>query len=264
MKRSTRLSVALTTVALVSLPAAGLGVGHRRAVTASVPDLAALPLSPAPALKIGRLEWLGSAAFVARWSIVREAAPARGRPETDAPVVADLALRSPEGTPNALQVLRSKSDAEGRIWVEVRLPMLPNGQVGWVERQFLGAYETVKTRLLVDREHLRATLYRGGKEVFTAPVGIGSSSWPTPAGEFMIRDELTRYKSPFYGPIAFGTTARSAVLTDWPEGGSIGIHGTDEPDLIPGRISHGCVRMRNADIRRLATLMPVGTPVTIT
>src|SRR5829696_2360836 len=33
--------------------------------------------------------------------------------------------------------------------------------------------------------------------------------------------------------------------------------------LIPGRISHGCVRLRNEDIVRLSRLMPVGTPVTI-
>ena len=74
---------------------------------------------------------------------------------------------------------------------------------------------------------------------------------------------LSRYASPFYGPVAFGTSARSAVLTDWPAGGFVGIHGTDQPELIPGRVSHGCIRLRNADIVRLARLMPVGTPVTI-
>jgi lipoprotein-anchoring transpeptidase ErfK/SrfK len=53
------------------------------------------------------------------------------------------------------------------------------------------------------------------------------------------------------------------VLTDWPGGGFVGVHGTNEPQLIPGRISHGCVRLRNEDILRLARLLPVGTPVTI-
>jgi lipoprotein-anchoring transpeptidase ErfK/SrfK len=53
------------------------------------------------------------------------------------------------------------------------------------------------------------------------------------------------------------------VLTDGPAGGFIGIHGTDQPQLLPGRVSHGCIRLRNSDIRRLAQLMPVGTPVTI-
>jgi lipoprotein-anchoring transpeptidase ErfK/SrfK len=66
-----------------------------------------------------------------------------------------------------------------------------------------------------------------------------------------------------YGPEAFGTSARSTKVTDWPGGSVVGLHGTNRPDLIPGRISHGCIRLRNADIRRLARLMPVGTPLTI-
>lgn len=43
----------------------------------------------------------------------------------------------------------------------------------------------------------------------------------------------------------------------------VGIHGTDQPELIPGRPSHGCIRLSNPAIRRLARLMPVGTPVLI-
>jgi lipoprotein-anchoring transpeptidase ErfK/SrfK len=53
------------------------------------------------------------------------------------------------------------------------------------------------------------------------------------------------------------------VLTDWPGGGFIGIHGTNQPEILPGRVSHGCVRMPNAAVLRLARLMPLGTPVTI-
>jgi lipoprotein-anchoring transpeptidase ErfK/SrfK len=43
----------------------------------------------------------------------------------------------------------------------------------------------------------------------------------------------------------------------------VGIHGTNQPELIPGRPSHGCIRVPNANIRLLARLMPVGTPVHI-
>jgi lipoprotein-anchoring transpeptidase ErfK/SrfK len=149
------------------------------------------------------------------------------------------------------------------VWVEARLPVLPNDSVGWVRRRSLGAYQTVATHLVVDRRRLRATLYRYGTRIFSAPVGVGMDSSPTPTGEFTVRSELTRYASPFYGPVAFGTTARSAVLTDWPDGGFIGIHGTNSPKLVPGRVSHGCIRLRNRDIMRLTALMPVGTPVTI-
>jgi lipoprotein-anchoring transpeptidase ErfK/SrfK len=49
----------------------------------------------------------------------------------------------------------------------------------------------------------------------------------------------------------------------WPGGGVIGIHGTDQPQLIPGRPSHGCIRLRDVDIVRLWPLIEVGTPIEI-
>ncbi|MEA2125974.1 MAG: hypothetical protein QOI80_2756, partial [Solirubrobacteraceae bacterium] len=60
----------------------------------------------------------------------------------------------------------------------------------------------------------------------------------------------------------FGTSAYSS-LSEWPGGGVIGIHGTNEPGLIPGRPSHGCIRVPNGAITRLVRLMRVGTPVRI-
>jgi hypothetical protein len=96
-----------------------------------------------------------------------------------------------------------------------------------------------------------------------APVGVGRPGSPTPRGTFLVRNRLRRYRSRRYGPVAFGTSARSPTMTDWPGDGFIGIHGTDRPDLIPGRVSHGCVRLRNPDILSLARLMPVGTLVDI-
>ena len=124
-------------------------------------------------------------------------------------------------------------------------------------------YEAVDTRLLVDTRSFTATLLRANRVVFRARVGVGTAAAPTPTGSFYVRNRLTRYRSAFYGPVAFGTSARTA-LTDWPAGGFVGIHGTSRPELLPGRVSHGCIRMRNADILALARLMPVGTPVEIT
>jgi lipoprotein-anchoring transpeptidase ErfK/SrfK len=145
----------------------------------------------------------------------------------------------------------------------VRVPALPSNITGWVPRGALGGYTFVHTHLVVDLERLTVTLFRNARPVLRAPAGVGQPQWPTPKGSFYIRNVLTRYDSAFYGPLAFGTSARSDVLTDWPGGGFIGIHGTDEPQLLPGRVSHGCIRLRNEDILRLRRLMPVGTPVTI-
>jgi lipoprotein-anchoring transpeptidase ErfK/SrfK len=147
--------------------------------------------------------------------------------------------------------------------VHVRLPVLPNNETAWVPRSDLGGYQFVHTMLVVDREHFTATLFDDGRVVFRAPVGVGKPDAPTPGGNFYVRDKVSGFGDPFYGPIAYGTSARSEVLTDWPGGGFVGIHGTNEPQLIPGRISHGCIRLRNADIVRLSRLMPVGTPLVI-
>ena len=46
-------------------------------------------------------------------------------------------------------------------------------------------------------------------------------------------------------------------------GGEYAIHGTNRPDLIGGFVSHGCIRMYNADIRELYRLVSVGTPVVV-
>jgi lipoprotein-anchoring transpeptidase ErfK/SrfK len=170
-----------------------------------------------------------------------------------------MGARTPEGTTNVV-LARRRADRDGRLWVRVAVP----GATGWVPRAALGGYGVVRTRLVVDRRRLTATLLRDGRPAFRARVAVGRRAAPTPAGAFYVRDRLTRYaRSPVYGPVAFGTSATSPTLTDWPAGGFVGIHGTDRPDLIPGRVSHGCIRMRNRDIRRLARLMPVGTPVRI-
>jgi hypothetical protein len=197
---------------------------------------------------------------VARWAPVRRPVWARVAPA--GPRLARLGLRTPDGTTNAVLAI-GRNERHGRLWVHVRLPVLPNHRTGWVPRGALGGYTVVHTLLVVDRARLRATLYLRGRLVWSAPVGIGTPGAPTPAGRFYVRDRLTRFRSPFYGPIAFGTSARSPTLTDWPGGAIVGIHGTSEPGLIPGRISHGCIRLRNPDILRLARLMPVGTPLLV-
>jgi lipoprotein-anchoring transpeptidase ErfK/SrfK len=92
---------------------------------------------------------------------------------------------------------------------------------------------------------------------------VGAPGTPTPAGRFYIREKLRSLEGgTIYGPLAFGTSAYSR-LSDWPRGGVVGIHGTNQPQLIPGRPSHGCVRVRNRAILRLGRLMPLGTPVRI-
>lgn len=226
----------------------------------SGPDL---PAPPVFAFSIPQPRPLATPAGIARWAPVLRPVAVRAAPGPRARVIEQLGAETPEGTSNIVPVLARGRDRAGAIWLRVRVPALPDNLEGWVPRVALGGYTVVHTRLVVDLERLRVTLYSGSKRIYQAPIGVGKPNSPTPRGEFYVRNELRAYRSPFYGPIAFGTSARSPVLTDWPAGGFIGIHGTNRPDLLPGRVSHGCIRMRNDDILRLARLMPVGTPLTI-
>ena len=224
-------------------------------------DAKALPNPTVPALHVGRPRFL-SDANASMWASVRRPSAVQELPGS-ARIVGELGTQTPEGTTNVVLILREVV-AGGTTWCEVSLPTTSAPRVGWVRRSVLGALHIVDTRLEVDLRRLRLTLSVDGVPVFHAPVGVGRPETPTPVGRFYIRDKLTRYDSPFYGPLAFGTSARSAVLTEWPAGGFIGIHGTNEPQLIPGRVSHGCIRLRNGDLLRLSRLLPIGTPVTVT
>jgi len=255
--------MALVVGAAVLAVVAGLLVARFESSSdASNPHAAALPAPVRPAFAIPEPRVLGEGRDAPRWATVVRAVPVRSSPGDDGGVIASLVPRTPERTTNIVLVEQGREDGSGRLWIAVRVPALPKNVTGWVPRSALGAYSFVRTRLVIDLEGLTATLLYDKRQIFSAEIGVGESSFPTPVGEFYVRSRI-RSISPFYGPLAFGTSARSAVLTDWPDGGFVGIHGTNRPELLPGRVSHGCIRMRNEDILELGRLMPVGTPVTI-
>jgi lipoprotein-anchoring transpeptidase ErfK/SrfK len=167
--------------------------------------------------------------------------------------------------PEVYVVLQSVLDEQsGQVWLQIRIPGRPNGRTGWVKEEQLSNLKTITTHLTIDRKRLKATLRKNGKVIWTSRVGVGRPGLETPAGRFWIRERLSNLGgSPVYGPWAFGTSAYSDKLTDWPGGGVVGIHGTNQPELIPGRPSHGCVRVPNRKIIRLKKLMPIGTPLLI-
>jgi hypothetical protein len=194
---------------------------------------------------------------------VHDAAAIYTRPTSEARRITKTHQFTEDGFREVYLVLRSRIDSKEHTWLKVRIPMRPNGQKGWLRESALGPLYRVATRLVVDRSSQHATLYKRGHKIWSEPVGIGAPSTPTPPGNFWIREKFkTHAPGSLYGPAAFGTSDYS-VLTDWPGGGVIGIHGTDEPALIPGRVSHGCIRVRNAAVARLYELMPIGTPLLV-
>ncbi|MEA2191146.1 MAG: hypothetical protein QOI73_1267 [Solirubrobacteraceae bacterium] len=221
------------------------------------------PVRPAADISALGTERLSDELRLTRFANAVALAPVRRRPSIRAPRVGRLRYLTEDGPLETYIALESRVGAAQRTWVRIRMPGRPNGRTGWVNRDDLGPLISVTTMLRVSRSALRATLYRRGRRVWSSRVGVGKAATPTPAGRYWIR---TRIKGMggggSYGPWAFGTAAYSR-LSDWPGGGVIGIHGTDEPQLIPGRPSHGCIRVPNPKIRSLARRMPIGTPVRI-
>jgi hypothetical protein len=227
-----------------------------------LPVLLLLPLA-APAAAAGN-ERLSNERTITRWAHTNLLGPIRSTPSHEARTVARLRWNTEDGLPEVYIVLRKRLDDHERPWLKIRVPGRPNGRTGWVREEQLSNLNTVRTHLTVDRDRLKATLRKRGNVIWTARIGVGAPGTPTPRGRFWIRERLSNLGgSPIYGPWAFGTSAYSNQLTDWPGGGVVGIHGTNQPQLIPGRPSHGCIRVPNARISKLAKLMPVGTPVRI-
>jgi L,D-transpeptidase catalytic domain len=174
-----------------------------------------------------------------------------------------LRFYTEDRAPENYLVLRSKLGPNNHPWLEIRLPRRPNGSKGWVPGGALRGLKTLTTSLEVDKGALKGRLFKDGREVWTSSIGVGAPGTPTPSGRYWVRERLSNLGgNPAYGPLAFGTSAYSR-LSDWPGGGVVGIHGTNAPGLIPGRPSHGCIRVPNGKILRLGDLMPVGTPVWI-
>jgi L,D-transpeptidase catalytic domain len=183
-------------------------------------------------------------------------------PSSRSPVVTVLHQRTEDGYPEVYLVLQRLVTRGGGKWLKIALPMRPNGTTGWVVSRAFRRLHGVRRWLVIDRTRLFARFFMDGKPIWTAPVGIGKPSTPTPSGLFWVREEFALPDQPFYGPYAFGTSAYASI-SEWPGGGVVGLHGTSEPYLIPGRPSHGCIRFRNGDILWLAQHMPLGTPVAI-
>ena len=236
----------------IALCATGGAVAHAAAAPQALP-----PANPPGARPMSdeRLE--------TRWSYPQRRARIYARPSARAHTVARLRLLTEDRFPELYVVLAAWVDPSGNEWLKIRVPMRPNGRTGWVARNALGELNVVHTFLDVDKRRLRVALYDRGRVVFRARVGVGKPGTATPSGHFYIREKFRVRGVPLYGTRAIGTSAYAPTLSDWPGGGVVGLHGTDQPQLIPGRPSHGCMRLKNADIERLYRLAPRGTPIFI-
>jgi hypothetical protein len=198
-----------------------------------------------------------------RWAHAVSLAPIRATPALNGRKIGKLRLLMEGKRAEVYIVLHSFVDATGLTWMRIRVPGRPNGRVGWVSRDALSELRVSTMSIEIRRRSKRIIVRRNGKAVLRARVGVGKRGTPTPAGHFVVRERFKVRPGTLYGTRALGTSAYAPYLTDWPQGGVIGIHGTNQPQLIPGRPSHGCVRMKNRDIQRLYRLVETGTPIHI-
>jgi lipoprotein-anchoring transpeptidase ErfK/SrfK len=170
-----------------------------------------------------------------------------------------LRKRDERGTQRAFLVRRAS-----KKWLRVYLPTRPNGSQGWIRARAVKKY-TNGYRIVVRLGAHKLFVWRGTKRIATYPVAVGTSSTPTPRGLFYVVELLKPNKpNGSYGPFAFGLSAHSNQLKRFAGGdGRVGLHGTNQPWLIGSSVSHGCIRLKNPAIRRLAHILPLGTPVYI-
>ena len=241
----------------ISLAVAGLALAVPSAALGAE-DVFRDPLVP----ERGEYLTLSNEKTMTRWAYTNLAMKVRRSPSRRSRSISRLRFQTEDRFPELYLALRAHTDRRGREWVQIRVLGRPNNRKGWVPREALGGYHVSRKRLVINRTTLRATLYNRGRRVFTTRIGVGKSATPTPRGHFYVRERLRGFGNPIYGPFAFGTSAYSR-LSDWPGGGVIGIHGTNQPQLIPGRPSHGCIRMRNSAVLKLSRMVKVGTPIRI-
>ncbi len=147
---------------------------------------------------------------------------------------------------------------------KVLLPIRPNGAVGWVRMADVQT-EEVNYWMKVSTSAHTMTVGNGDQTVFQEPVAVGTGGTPTPLGTFFVTELVRPIWQPYLGPYAYATSAHSDVLYSFMGGdGMVGVHGTDAPGSIGHPVSHGCIRMSNSGITKLAGMLPLGTPLFVT
>jgi hypothetical protein len=136
-------------------------------------------------------------------------------------------------------------------WYRVKLPVRPNGSIGYVRPAAVLA-QRVTAWFDIDLSSRELRFFKGHKLLLRTPVAVGSSATPTPVGRFYVDQRIvtTDPNGPL-GPAVLGISAFSNVLTGWARGGQVAIHGTNAPWSIGRAASHGCIRVSNRTLRRV-------------
>ncbi|MEH2329548.1 MAG: L,D-transpeptidase [Nostoc sp.] len=127
----------------------------------------------------------------------------------------------------------------------------------------------VKTQVVVDLSDRRTYVYAGDEVIASYPIAVGKKGWETPTGSFQVihMRHYPIWRHPITGKVFEAGT--DSPLGDrwigfWSDGrNEIGFHGTPDIDLVGTAVSHGCLRMRNSDVRLLYEQVSLGTTVLV-
>jgi lipoprotein-anchoring transpeptidase ErfK/SrfK len=230
-----------------------VALGAAGAVAALAPIVAAAPARPAPPNPVE--------AWTAR---ILAPVSARVAPRMSARAIITIQPVAPLGGGPTVLLVTGRAAVDGRTWVQVRLPVRPNGSQGWLPTDVL-RFNRTSLRIVIDQSARTLTLYRAGHRVLRTTVAIGTPATPTPNGRFAVAERiLTHTPGAFLGPVVMPLTGYSNTLNEYAGGnGRVAIHGTSLPELLGTRASHGCIRVANRDIVRLSRLVRPGAPVLI-
>jgi L,D-transpeptidase ErfK/SrfK len=117
-------------------------------------------------------------------------------------------------------------------------------------------------RIVVSIPDRRLMLIEEGQVVKTYSVAVGAPATPSPTGTFEVVARVLRpawYQPGKVVPPGPGNPLGPRWIGLSQKG--YGIHGTDSPRSIGGAKSHGCIRMKNADVEELFELVQVGDTV---
>jgi hypothetical protein len=186
---------------------------------------------------------------------------ARRQPDAGAPIVRVVSQFDGEYRPRVVLALGVRLGVDGRpAWYRISLPGRPNGTTGWVRANAL-ELSPRRRSIVIERSTRVLTLREGRRVLLRTRVAVGAAGMETPLGTFYVTRKF-RPTVAVLGAFALETSAYSR-LSEWPGGGVVGIHGTNQPWLLGQAVSHGCIRVANADVLKLARLAPLGTPIRI-
>lgn len=185
----------------------------------------------------------------------------RRQPASNAKKVKVMKYFRPDYRPQEVLAVSTTTDKNGTPWYRIMVPGRPNGQYGWIPAADADLAPTA-AQINVSVSRRTIDVYRHGKRVWHAIVAVGAPGMETPLGHYYVQEALYPVGDPFLGVWALVTSAYSK-LSDWPGGGIVGIHGTNEPWLLGQAVSHGCVRVSNQTALKLKRFTPVGTPIII-